>query len=314
LSDAILAAIRLFCAAAGSLAKCFYCDCDLKLFGTAISEYLINNNSKVVAVPAKRQLSNSLVESHWKIMVHMGRAYLTKKQMPLTFWLYTIVYLARMMNAIPGPYSDHLASPCLLVHGVGHNERTWTPLFSLFYFHHEKDSNQQCSKHQAHTMDGIVIDRSPTLNALMVYSPRNQQYYELDSYRINPYRLPTLVYPDINYDGGLFCYLFCDKNPHMEERYPPGTQIEQVDPSTNMLLSGTVMDITFPGMSTDSPPCNFSYTVLFDNGSTMSIPLQDMALLIPPPPVNPSSVGDFLSPQDFFLPPFLCINKDHVRA
>jgi hypothetical protein len=34
-----------------------------------------------------------------------------------------------------------------------------------------------------------------------------------------------------------------------------------------------------------------------------------MALLIPPLPVNPSSVGDSLSSQDFLLLPFLCINS-----
>jgi hypothetical protein len=130
------------------------------------------------------------------------------------------------MNAIPGTYSGHLASPFLLVHGVGHNECTWIPLFSLCYFHHKKDSNQQCSKHQAHTMDGIVISRSPTSSALMVYNPCNQQYYEPDSYCINPYCLPTLVYPDVKYDGSLFCNLYCDNNPHMEEKCPPGTQIE----------------------------------------------------------------------------------------
>jgi hypothetical protein len=94
LSDAILDTIRLFCAAAGSLAQCFYCDCDIKLFGTAISEYLIDNDSKVVAVPAKCQLFNGLVESHLKIMVHMGCAYLTKKQMPRTSWFYAIIHLA----------------------------------------------------------------------------------------------------------------------------------------------------------------------------------------------------------------------------
>jgi hypothetical protein len=44
-SGCILAAIHLFCAAAGSLARCFYSDCNTKLFGTAISEYLINNGS-----------------------------------------------------------------------------------------------------------------------------------------------------------------------------------------------------------------------------------------------------------------------------
>jgi hypothetical protein len=306
---AILAAIRLFQAAAGSLAKCFYCDCDLKLFGTAINKHLTNNQSKVVAAPAKQQLSNGLVESHWKTMVHMACAYLTEKQMPHTFWFYAITHSAWMMNAIPGTYSGHLASPFLLVHGVGHDECTWIPLFSICYFHHDKDSDQQRPKPQAHTMDGIVIGCLPTLNALLVYNPRNQKYYEPNSYCINPYRLPTSVYPNIEYDGGFFCSLLCDENPHMEEKYPPGTRIEQVDPSFNMLLSGTVMDIPFPATSADSPSGNLSYTVLFDYGTTASIPLQDMASLIPPPPVGPSSGSDSSSSQDSLLPPFLRINS-----
>jgi len=100
-SECILAALCLFRAAAGSLARCFYCDCDPKLFGRAISDYLVDNSSKVVAAPAKRQSSNGLVESHWKVMVHMARAYLTEKQMPRAFWFYAVVHSARMMNAIP---------------------------------------------------------------------------------------------------------------------------------------------------------------------------------------------------------------------
>jgi hypothetical protein len=75
-------------------------------------------------------------------------------------------------------------------------------------------------------MDGIVIGHSPTSNALMVYNLRKQQYYKLDIYRIDPDRLPTLVYPDIKYDSSLFNYLLCDKNPLMEEEYPTGTRIE----------------------------------------------------------------------------------------
>jgi hypothetical protein len=79
LSASILGALRLFHALAGSLACSFYSNCDLKLFGVAIREYLIDNSSKMVAAPAGRQLSNGLVESHWKVMVHMARAYLTEK-------------------------------------------------------------------------------------------------------------------------------------------------------------------------------------------------------------------------------------------
>jgi hypothetical protein len=127
-SDNILGTIRLFRASAGGLACCFYCDCDAKLFGTAITEYLIGNESKVVAAPAQRQLSNGLVESHWKIMVHMACAYLMEKQMPRTYWFFVITHTAHMMNAIPGKYGNKgLALPFLLIHGVGHDQHTWVP-------------------------------------------------------------------------------------------------------------------------------------------------------------------------------------------
>ncbi len=90
--------------------------------GTKIREHLIDNDSNTVGAAAGRQSSNGLVESHWKVMVHMARAYLTEKQMPRSFCFYAIVYLARMMNAIPGKFGGKLASPFLLVHGSGHDE------------------------------------------------------------------------------------------------------------------------------------------------------------------------------------------------
>ncbi len=242
----IISALCLFCVAAGSLARCFYHNCDLKLFGTAVSEYLIHNDLKVVAAPTKCQSANGLVESHWKVMVHMAHVYITEKQMPCAFWFCTITHAARMMNAIPGKHFGWLASPFLLVCGVGHDERTWIPLFSLAFFHHEKDGDIQRSKHQAHTMDGIVISRCPTSNALLIYNPCNKQYYEPDSYCMDPYHLPCSAYPSIKYDGGLFVSLLCDDNPHFEEKYPPGTRVKCIDTVTNMLLSGTVIDIPFP--------------------------------------------------------------------
>jgi hypothetical protein len=73
-SGCILLALHLFWASAGALACCFYCDYNAKFFGTSNLEYLIDNQSKVVAAPAKRQSSNSLVEYHWKTMVHMAWA------------------------------------------------------------------------------------------------------------------------------------------------------------------------------------------------------------------------------------------------
>jgi hypothetical protein len=240
----------------------------------------------------------------------MGHAYLTEKQMPWSYWFYAITHNACMMNAFPGKHSGHLASPFLLVHGVGHDKCTWIPLFSLCYFHHVRNGNQKRSKHQAHTMDGIVIGRSPTSNALLVYNPRNKQYYELDSYCLDSYCLLTSIYPDAKYNGGLFCSLVCDNNPTMEEKYPTGTRVEQMNPSTHMLLAGTVMDI--PILIDDSastcPPPDRPYSILFDNGTTALIPLSEMAGLIPPPPVT-SSLEISSNSTESLLPPFLCLNS-----
>jgi hypothetical protein len=115
----------------------------LKLFCSAVSKYLIDGTSKVVSAPAKRQSANGLVESHWKVMVHMARAYLAEKQMPWLFWFYPITHAAHLKNAIPSKHSGLFASPFLLIQGIGHNDRTWIQLFSLCYFHHEWDGDLQ---------------------------------------------------------------------------------------------------------------------------------------------------------------------------
>jgi hypothetical protein len=167
-------------------------------------------------------------------MVHMSRAYLTKKQMPQTFWYYAIKHAACMMNMIPGCYNNNnkLTSPFMLVHGVRPNPITWLPIFSLCYFHHEKDSNTSRSKNQAHILDGIIIGQSPTSNDILVYNPRNQQYYKPDSYKIDTYCLPSSVYPIIIYHGGLFVLLHRGDTPSISKPSPPrhtyrGTKLQQ---------------------------------------------------------------------------------------
>ncbi len=171
------------------------------------------------------------------------------------------------------------------------------------YFHHEKDGDQSHSKHQAHTMDSAIIVRLPTSNTLLVYNPRNHQYYKPDSYCINSYRLPGLVYPDMKYDVGLFCLLLHDDNPSFEDIYPPGTRVECIDLATNMLLVSTVMDIPFLS-SGFGDELTYNYMVLFNNVTTASIPISEMALIVLVPLVE---VGA-LDSQDSLLPLFLQLN------
>jgi len=69
--DDIITAFMAFRSNAGSLARQFRCDCDEKLFGSHVCSFLHLDCSSIASSPAGRQSANGLVESHWKIMVHM---------------------------------------------------------------------------------------------------------------------------------------------------------------------------------------------------------------------------------------------------
>ncbi len=137
----------------------------------------------------------------------MFHVYLTEKQLPQLFCYFAIKHATKMMNIIPGKYKGKLTLPFMLIHGVHSDQQAWLPIFSLCYFHHEKYSNASCSKNQAHTLDGIIIEQSATYITILVYNPCNQKYYEPGSYCLDPLRLPSLVYPTIKYNGGLFVSL-----------------------------------------------------------------------------------------------------------
>ena len=143
-------------------------------------------------------------------------------------------------------------------------------------------------------MDGIIIGHSPTYNALLVYNPRNKQYYEPDSYRIDSYCLPGSVYRDLKYDGGLFCSLYRDDNPPIEELYPPGTRVERIDPTSNMLLAGTVMDIPLLDDSSTDDSSDSSLCTLY-------------SLIMAPPPPSPFEIWrpSFLNLRLTLVPPIL---------
>jgi hypothetical protein len=223
-------------------------------------------------------------------MVHMSRAYLMEKKMPCSFWYFAIQHAARMMNVIPGKYKGKLASPFMLIHGVCPDQRAWLPIFSLCYFHHKNDSSISRSKNQAHTIDGIIIGRDPTSTAILVYNPRNQKYYKPDSYHIDPYHLPSLVYSNIKYDGGLIVSLHWDEIASISEPFPPGTKVATVNPTSGHTLLGTVMDIPLDP------------NIQFDARTSSSIPAAKMPDLIPKPAVD-------ISDNTHLLPPFLKVGS-----
>jgi hypothetical protein len=75
-----------------------------------------------------------------------------------------------------------------------------------------------------------------------------------------------------------------------------------------MLLAGTVLDIPLiPTLPSSDDPSNpsYSYTILFDNGTSASIPLREMPSIIQQPPAD----FDSSNSQDSLLPPFFRVNS-----
>lgn len=225
-ADALIAAFSQFRAEAGCLAKQFRTDCDAKLLSQQVVSWLRANGSDVASAPAGHQSSNGLVERHWRTMVEMARAYLTEMQMPRAFWFHAIQHAAHMMNCIPGKVNDALTTPFELIHHSPPDARLWFPLFSVGYFHHTRDGSVARSGFQAQTLSSIAIGRSNTSNAMLFYNPKTKQYYEPDTYKLDPSRIPSTVWPQhIQYDGGIFADLYRDANPHVPEPFPPGTRV-----------------------------------------------------------------------------------------
>ena len=155
-------------------------------------------------------------------------------------------------------------------------------------------------------MDNIVVRRSPNSNAALFYNPRNKQFYEPDSYRIDPHRLPGSIYSNIKYDGGLFCSLYRDDTPRQDKEFPPGTRVEQPHPVTQVPRSGTVVDVP---LDSPQPDEDKSYLIQFDDSTTVSVPVSGMTLLIVKPPAIDKTE------QDTLPPPFPQNRlEDHLRS
>ena len=298
--DAILEAFHRFRAAAGGYAQQFRTDCDEKLIGGQVKNHLLAEKSDIVAAPSRRQSSNGLVESHWKSMVRMARGYLTEKQMPRTFWFFAVENAARMMNMLPGRWNKQLTSPFQLVHAQRPSPKTWFQPFSVGFWTQEtttfEGNTETKSKTQSQSMAGIAIGRDHKSNAMLFYNPTNKKYYTPGDYKLDSSRLPHSVFPEIQYDGGLFCTLLRDQN-RLPEPYAPGLRVRKVKEDGSE-CKGTV---TLIPIETDiSMRAGSSYLIDFDDGTREEVMFKHMHKYLPP-----AAIADPSPSYTTSLPPFL---------
>ena len=231
-SGNIIFALEAFRADAGAYPKKFHADYDQKLIGGAALHY-INQHSKIIAVPARRKSSNGLVESTWKTVLRMARAYITEKQVNREFWYFAVCHAVIMLNQVPGHLGRHLTTPFELVHGVKPDSSTWFDLFSVGYFDHEVENNATKSKLEVQTIAGIAVGRDEKSNTIKFYNPLTKAYYSPPVFKLDEGRLPVTDFPTrISFDGGLVCGLHSNNTDPGPEPFPPGTRV-------NVLVDGT---------------------------------------------------------------------------
>jgi hypothetical protein len=134
----------------------------------------------------------------------MAYAYLTEAHMPRDYWFHAIQHTCRMTNQISAKVHGKLTMPFELVHRTPPNTRTWFPLFSIIYFYKDSDKDKDCTSFHSKTIIGITIRQSTKTNALSIYNPITKQYYDPDTYKFDPSRLPCTDFPaQSHYDGDL---------------------------------------------------------------------------------------------------------------
>ena len=153
----IVEALDSFRAEAGGVPRRFHADFDKKLIGGKALKWIRANKSNIIAAPAGRQSSNGLVERTWRTIIRMACAYLSEKQVGREYWFYAILHAVSMVNQVPGRLGRRVTTPFELVHNCKPDARTWFELFSVGYFKHEEDGDEQRSNSQDQSLDSIAV-------------------------------------------------------------------------------------------------------------------------------------------------------------
>eukprot|EP00956_Cyclotella_meneghiniana_P012602 scaffold17913_cov36-Cyclotella_meneghiniana.AAC.1 len=278
----IIFALECFKADAGAYPKTFRADFDQKLIGGAALRH-INKHSRIIAAPARRQSSNGLVESTWKTVVRMARAYITEKQVSREFWFFAIRHAVIMINQIPGRLGRRLTTPFELVYGVKPDSSTWFELFSVRYFDHKTENSASKSNVEVQTLAGIAVGRDEKSNTIRFYNPLTRSYYSPPVFKLDEGRLPVSLFPTkITFDGGLICGLQSNNTDPSPEPFPPGTRVNVL--VNNTPQRGTIQHVPMPLPAVLEPTAELRVRVRL-----VELTFADLLSPATETPVNPAS-------------------------
>ena len=185
-----------------------------------------------------------------------------------------------MTNQIPAKVDGKLTTPIELVHHATPDTHTWFPLLSISYFYKDSDNDKDRTTFQSKAMIGIAVVRSTKTNDLSFYNPITNQYYDTDTYKSDPYRLPCTDFPSqIHYDGGLHADLYRHINKNTPDPYPPSMplKIPSNEENNNNYTTATALFIPIRDPSGNIVTCQ--YILQIYDGSIFTKTLTEMDVI-----------------------------------
>ena len=100
-STSIITALQKLKTMAGRLPRILYTDFDPKLLSKMVTSWYHKQMGIILAAPPEQQQQNGLAERTWRTISQMAWSYINDKQMPKSFWYWSIKHASRIQNTFP---------------------------------------------------------------------------------------------------------------------------------------------------------------------------------------------------------------------
>ena len=172
-----------------------------------------------------------------------------------------------MANYFPCVHEGSTTTPFELFYGSKPDYRLLVRLFSVGFFHHDRDADRQRTMAEAQTMSGLFVGYSDRVDGAMFYCPHTKQVYETADYKLAP-SLPPGAFFRLPYDGGLYFGL-CDSPLTTPEPFPPGSEVSYLAPSASTPVRAHVLAVPLSPTASGRPVVDTSpsYRLRLADGS-----------------------------------------------
>ena len=207
--QSLLIAMKQFINDLGCKPQYMRADRDFKLIGGEVASFLetptVQNGqthtTQVAGAPEGRQNQNGLIESHWKKVMTLARAWLTSNLLPTKFWYFAVKQAVQVCNYTPIYIQNTWTTAFEQMYKIKPDYRNLIPLFSLAYVKRNRDGTTHRTKAMSQTLRCICVGNDSKSDGLLFFSPDFKSLIRSAYYALGPIP-PSGPICNLSYDGG----------------------------------------------------------------------------------------------------------------